>query len=97
MPMYTLLLLAVFFANFPFLNQGFLGIIHLKEKHTWHRLLEMILGFILLAVMAYILENRTGTVHHQDWEFYVVVLCIYMVMAFPAFVWRYFWHGRNKE
>ena len=54
-------------------------------------------GLALAAVLGYVLENRAGSVHPQDWEFYVVVVCLYLVAAFPGFVWRYFWQGKNKE
>ncbi|KIC13233.1 membrane protein [Morococcus cerebrosus] len=57
----------------------------------------MAAGFILTAVLAYILESRAGAVQHQDWEFYATVVCLYLIFAFPCFVWRYFWHARNRE
>lgn len=95
--MYTLLLLTLFFANAPFLTQRFLGVVAVQHKHIGFHLLELVIGFALMGVIAYTLENRSGMVHQQDWEFYVVVVCLYLVFAFPAFVWRYFWQGRNKE
>ena len=96
-PMYTLLLLTLIIANFPFLTQRGLGIIPLKRKTIWHHLAELALGFIGIAAIAYVLESRSGSVHRQDWEFYATVVCLYLVAAFPAFVWRYFWQGRNRE
>ncbi|MDO5356387.1 MAG: DUF2818 family protein [Conchiformibius sp.] len=96
-PMYTLLLLALLLANLPFLTQRAFGVIPLPRKHAGHHLAELACGFALSGVLAYVLEQRAGAVHPQDWEFYAVVLCLYLVFAFPAFVWRYFWHGRNKE
>ncbi len=96
-PMYTLLVLALIIANAPFLTQRGLGMIPLQRKTFWHHLGELVLGFVLLAGLAYLLEKRTGSVHSQDWEFYVVVICLYLVCAFPAFVWRYFWHSRHRE
>ncbi|SSY70211.1 DUF2818 family protein [Alysiella crassa] len=95
--MYTLLILAVLMANAPFLTQRGLGIIALKRKTFWHHLAEWALGLVLVGGLGYLLEKRTGAVHTQGWEFYAVVLCLYLVFAFPAFVWRYFWQGRHKE
>ena len=43
------------------------------------------------------LEAQAGSVHRQHWQFYVAVVCLYLVFAFPGFVLRYFWHGRNRE
>ena len=96
-PMYTLLLLTLLIANFPFLTQRGLGIIPLKRKTILHHLAELALGFIIIAAISYVLESRSGSVHRQDWEFYATVVCLYLVAAFPAFVWRYFWQGRNRE
>ncbi|UOP04560.1 DUF2818 family protein [Conchiformibius kuhniae] len=96
--MYALLALTVFFANFPFLSQRALGVFALKNgKRFPHHLGEWLLGLLLAGALARLLEARAGAVHQQDWEFYAVVLCLYAVFAFPAFVWRYFWHGRNKD
>ncbi|MGN6898308.1 DUF2818 family protein, partial [Neisseria sp. P0015.S002] len=30
-------------------------------------------------------------------EFYATVVCLYLIFAFPCFVWRYFWNERNRE
>ncbi|MDO4433183.1 MAG: DUF2818 family protein [Alysiella sp.] len=95
--MYTLLLLAVVLANLPFLTTRLLGVFPLQHKHFGHHLFEWLLGLLLTAAMAYVLESRSAVVHNQGWAFYAVVLCLFLVFAFPAFVWRYFWHGRNKE
>lgn len=95
--MYILLLLAFIFANAPFLIQRLLGVFKLKRKHIGHHLFELFIGFGITAALAYVLESRAGVVHNQDWEFYAVVICLYLIFAFPAFVWRYFWHGRNRE
>ena len=95
--MYILLFLAVVFANVPFFTPRLLGVLPVKQKHFGHHLCELALGFVLAAVLAYVLESQTSNVHQQDWEFYVVVLCLYLVAAFPGFVWRYFWQGKHKE
>lgn len=95
--MYILLLLALIFANAPFITTKFFGIIALKRKHIGHHLIELLAGFLLTAILAYILESRAGAVHAQDWEFYVTVVCLYLIFAFPCFVWRYFWNERNRE
>ena len=54
-------------------------------------------GFALTVALAYLLESRAGSVHPQDWEFYAVTVCLFLVAAFPGFVWRYFWQERDKQ
>lgn len=95
--MYTLVMLTLILANAPFLTQRGLGLIRLKQKTIVHHLAELALGFVLIAGLAYVLEKRTGAVHPQGWEFYAIAVCLYLVFAFPAFVWRYFWHSRHME
>ncbi|MCF7528993.1 DUF2818 family protein [Neisseria lisongii] len=95
--MYILLVLALIFANAPFLTPKFLGILTLNRKHFGHHLLELAIGFAVTALLAYILESRAGAVQVQGWAFYVIAVCMYLIFAFPCFVWRYFWHSRNRE
>ncbi|OSI07971.1 putative inner membrane protein [Neisseria animaloris] len=95
--MYVLLLLALIFANAPFLTPRLLGVFQLRSKHFGHHLLELFTGFGIIAALARLLESRAGSIHPQDWEFYATVACLYLIFAFPAFVWRYFWHGKHQQ
>lgn len=97
-PMYALLGLAVLAANLPFLTGRWFGVWALpRGKRFAHHLGEWLAGLLLVWGLARLLEARAGAVHPQDWEFYAVGVCLYAVLAFPAFVWRYFWQGRNRE
>ena len=82
---------------FPFSPKRGLGIIPLKRKTILHHIAELALGFIIIAAISYVLESRSGSVHRQDWEFYAVTVCLFLVAAFPGFVWRYFWQERDKQ
>jgi hypothetical protein len=35
------------------------------------------------------LESRIGGVFAQNWEFYAITGCLFLVLAFPGFVLRY--------
>ena len=50
--MYILLVLALIFANAPFVTAKFFGVLPLKRKHIGHHLIELAAGFILTAVLA---------------------------------------------
>lgn len=95
--MYILLALALIFANVPFLTRSWFGLIKLNRKHFGHHAVELLAGFALTGILAYVLESRSSAVHPQGWEFYAVVVCLYLVFAFPCFVWRYFWHAKNEK
>lgn len=96
-PMYVLLLAALLCANLPFISNKWFGVVALPKKRFAHHLPELAAGFALVAVLAYVLESQSGSVHTQGWAFYVVVVCLYLILGFPAFVLRYFWHGKNRE
>jgi hypothetical protein len=85
------ILLAGLAANLPFFSERVFGIIPVRTaaKPFWLRLLELILLYILVGVSAYFLESRIGNVFVQHWEFYAVTACLFIVLAYPGFVFRY--------
>lgn len=83
---------ALLMANLPFVIKG-----TLLPKVTdgglalLLRLLEWLAGFLLLLGFAWFLETRSAPFHGQHWQFYVSVLCMYAVFAFPGFVYCFLW------
>ena len=90
-----LLLLALVAANLPFVTERVLLLLPLPHwlghdrKPFWLRLCECLFYYILIGLLAWWLEARSGNVQHQSWEFYAVTLCFFLVLAYPGFVWRY--------
>ena len=79
-------------ANLPFANERVFGFISLKpaqDKPFFARLLELLVLYFLVGLVAYLLESRIGNVFAQGWEFYAVTGCLFIVLAFPGFVTRY--------
>ncbi|MDF0605529.1 DUF2818 family protein [Neisseriaceae bacterium TC5R-5] len=89
-----LLLLALFAANLPFFSQRVLGFVAVANKHFGWHLLELLLLFLLVGLLARWLEGTLQPVHTQNWQFYVTTLSLFLVFAFPGFVYRYFWRRR---
>jgi len=85
------IVLAVFAANLPFLNERLFGFIPLgaRPKSIWWRLIELIVLYALVGAIAYLLESRIGNAFPQGWEFYAVTGCLFIVFAYPGFVFRY--------
>jgi hypothetical protein len=45
-----------------------------------------------IAAIGFGLEQKvTGSVHAQDWEFYAVTACLFIVFAMPGFIYRHIW------
>jgi len=95
---------AIAFANLPFLNEKAFGFVPLhfrptsgrggashgaRTKHFVFRLLELFVLYFVVGALAYALESRIGNAFAQTWEFYAITGCMFVVLAFPGFVYRY--------
>ena len=89
-------------ANLPFLTERVFGFIPLKPKTAGDgnspsprtkslplRLLELIVLYFVVGFLARMLESRIGAAFAQNWEFYAITGCLFLVLAFPGFVLRY--------
>ncbi|QDZ28231.1 DUF2818 family protein [Noviherbaspirillum sp. UKPF54] len=85
------ILLAAFAANMPFLNERLFAVIPIRRssKPIWLRLAELFVLYLAVRGVGYVLESRIGNVFPQGWEFYVITACLFFVLAFPGFVFRY--------
>lgn len=87
----VLLLVAVLAANLPWLSERMLFVFPPPggEKSAWLRLLEWLVLYFLVGGIALGLEQKSfGERHAQDWEFYAVTLCLFLVFALPGFIYR---------
>jgi hypothetical protein len=92
-----LLLLAFVAANLPFLFERIFFVVKPKtdgKGFAW-RLLELVVLFFLVGAVAWLLESKLGPVHKQNWEFYAVNASLFVVFAYPGFVYRYLWRRRG--
>ena len=85
------IILAVFAANMPFLNERFLAVFPIKVmlKPFWVRLIELTILYFALGVIARLLEANLGNVFEQNWEFFAITVFLFLVLAYPGFVLRY--------
>lgn len=85
-----LLVIAIAAANAPWLYSRFLVVISPKGgiKREWMRLLEWLLLYFVVGFIALAMENKvTGATHSQGWDFYAITFFLFMVLAFPGFIW----------
>ncbi|MEW6119675.1 MAG: DUF2818 family protein [Pseudomonadota bacterium] len=92
-----LLVLAFVAANLPFLVERIFFVFRPQSgtKNFAWRLLELIVLFFVVGGIAMLLEGKFGTVHRQNWEFYAVNAALFVVFAYPGFVYRYLWRHRG--
>jgi hypothetical protein len=87
--------MALLFANLPFINEKFFSFFQLPSlsskpsKSFWLRLLELAIYYFLLGSIAFYLESNAGNRFEQKWEFFAITVCLFIVFAFPGFVYRY--------
>lgn len=98
-----LILAMVVTANIPFLSERILGLVGFRRggapaiKPFWSRLAEVLVLYGVLVAVGFAFEAQLGNRFAQTWEFYAITLSIYLVCAYPGFVWRYLMrrHGRR--
>lgn len=85
--------LAAIAANLPFFSEKIFFCIQPKKdnKAFLFRMFELIVLYVFLGLIAYWLESQLSPVHQQKWPFYATTFALFVVFAWPGFVWRYFW------
>ena len=59
------------------------------RKPFWVRLLELLALYVLVGMLALLLEGRAGQRSPQGWEFYAITATLFLTFAFPGFVYQY--------
>ncbi len=92
-----LLILGFIAANLPFLVERIFFVVKPKvgSKNFAWRLLELVVMFFVVGGIAMLLEGKLGDIHKQNWEFYAVNASLFVVFAYPGFVYRYLWRRRG--
>lgn len=58
------------------------------------RLFELLGFFFFTGAVGFAIEDFYSNAHTQDWQFYAIALCIYIVLAYPGFVFRHLFRNR---
>lgn len=97
----VLIILMLVAANIPFVSERVLGVFPWrprregKGKSFWLRFLEVLVFYGIVVVIGFAFEAQLGNRFRQTWEFYAVTLAIFLVCAYPGFVWRYLMRRRG--
>ncbi|HIA08324.1 MAG TPA: DUF2818 family protein [Chromatiaceae bacterium] len=88
------LILTLLAANLPWMSDRRFFVFPAGDggKGPLPRLVELALMYGAIAAIGFGLEQKvTGSVHAQDWEFYAVTACLFIVFAMPGFIYRHIW------
>lgn len=84
---------ALALANAPFLsNRVLLFFRSASRKTVLLRFLELAFFYAALIFVLSAEESRLGgSTYKQGWEFFIVTSSVFLVAAYPGFVYRYLW------
>lgn len=93
---WLVVLLALLVANLPFISNRLFGVLALKTpKNLAVRLGEMVVWYLVVGALGLYLEQRTGQIAPQGWEFYAITGTLFLTFAFPGFTYRYLFKHRS--
>ena len=89
----VLVLLALLAANLPWFSERLFYVVPLpRGKHLGWCLLELVVLYFVVGAIAFYAERASvGQSAPQHWQFYAVTASLFLVFAFPGFVYKYFW------
>lgn len=95
----ALVALALVLANLPFLTERLFTMLRFSSgrKSAWWRIVELIAYYFVTGLVALLMESRLGPIHAQRWEFYAITGCLFLVFAYPGYVYRYLWPRRELK
>ena len=87
---------ALLLANLPFIsNRLFVFYALSSSKSLPMRLAELVVGYFMVGGLGLFLEQRSGQIAVQGWEFYAITGTLFLTFAFPGFVYRYLFKKRH--
>ncbi len=86
-------MIAALAANLPFFSRRIFFALNPASgvKGIAWCLAELIVLYFAVGGIALALEARSSQIYPQSWEFYAMTGCMFLVLAYPGFVWRYLW------
>jgi len=93
---WLVVLLAFLAANLPFISNRLFALVPLKApKSLAVRVGELLVWYLLVGALGLFLEQRTGQIAPQGWEFYAITATLFITLAFPGFIYRYLFKRRS--
>lgn len=93
---WLVVLLGLLAANLPFISNRLFAVIALKApKNLAMRFGELIVWYLLAGGLGLYLEQHSGQIAPQGWEFYAITGALFITFAFPGFTYRYLFKRRT--
>ncbi|MEO7400428.1 MAG: DUF2818 family protein [Polaromonas sp.] len=93
---WLVVMLALLAANLPFVSNRLFAVYALNApKKLAVRLAEMLVWYLAVGGLGLYLEQRSGQIAPQGWEFYAITGTLFLTFAFPGFTYRYLFKRRS--
>ena len=93
-----ILMIALAAANAPFLTERLFAVVRIAQgKSIGLRFVELAVYYLAILALAVLIETRFGPRYPQRWEFYGITACLFIVLGYPGFVWRYLRRGAPER
>ncbi|WP_374481681.1 DUF2818 family protein [Zoogloea sp.] len=86
-------------ANLPFLTGRLFCVFRVSSgKTVLLRILELGVYYFLSGALLIAREaSENGSRYSQNWEFFAITVCMFVVFAYPGFVYRHLWSRELKS
>ena len=90
---WLIILLSIVIANLPWLSNKLFLVVEVGNKKSLAWVItELISLYLVWGLVLMFIENQViGNIHNQDWEFYVVTFCLFIIFTFPGFIYKVIW------
>jgi len=89
---WLIIISSLILANMPWVSESFLLFYKPVRKNFFLIFIELILFYLLIGFFFLFIEKEViGNIHQQDWEFYAITFCLFIVFSFPGFIYKVIW------
>jgi len=88
--------IAFILATLPFVTRKVLFAFKPAVKTVWWCLAELLVFYGVFILVGFGLEAKVGSAQPQAWQFYAITLLMFLVLAYPGFVWRFLRRGAKE-
>lgn len=100
---WLLIALAAVSANLPFLTERVFAVFAWRKsgvqavKPFWLRMVEVLVLYVAVGLLGFAFESALGNLFSQGWQFYVIGLCLFLVLGYPGFVIHYLYKPHTRR
>ena len=89
---WLIIISSLFLANIPWMTNSFFLIFKPIKKGFFLIFAELVIFYFLIGGFFMLIEKENiGNIHKQEWEFYVITFCLFIVFSFPGFIYKVIW------